>query len=80
MKLHTIYFICIVFTSLALITLCFLPGIQLVPTHLPSLQPTPVIQNPGPTQVSQGSPTPVINLADMIKATVQIYGLKSTNG
>ncbi len=78
MKLHTMDRIRIILTVLTLTILACIgqTGIQPVPTQVPQVQPTPISQNPGP---SNNGPTS-INRADMIKATVQIYALKSQDG
>ncbi|MCX6038685.1 MAG: trypsin-like peptidase domain-containing protein [Chloroflexi bacterium] len=77
MKLHTIHRIWIMLAALFLISLaCIGPGIQPVPTQVPTVQPTPIPQNSGSSNNGQTT----INRADMIKATVQIYALKSENG
>jgi S1-C subfamily serine protease len=80
MELHTMYPTWIMVTLLALIPLCCLPGIQQVPTQVPPQQLKPVTQIPGPTQLPQVPSAPAIILADMIKATVQIYGLETQDG
>jgi len=78
MKLHKMYHIWIGFTVLALsILACIGPTpVQPVPTQAPQAQPTQNTQNPGPSNNGQ----PATSRADLIKATVQIYGLFDING
>jgi len=75
MRLHTNYRIWIIITSLALVILACIgqTGIQAVPTQA---QPTPITQNPEPSNNGQTS----VSRADLIKATVQIYALFDQNG
>jgi len=82
MKPHTIYRIWIMLTALALITLACIIGtpVQPVATHVPQCPTTPISPNPGPTQVDQGQPTPNTSLADLMKATVHIYGCRNVDG
>ncbi|HEY5270921.1 MAG TPA: trypsin-like peptidase domain-containing protein [Anaerolineales bacterium] len=78
MKLHTMYRIWIILAVLTLAILACLgeTGIQPVPTQVPTVPPTPIPQNPGPSNNGQPSTT----RADLINATVQIYGEQNQNG
>jgi S1-C subfamily serine protease len=81
MKLHKTYPIWLSLTALIMAILaCGPTPVQPVATQVPSAQPTPISQNPGPTQQAPVPPTPTIDLPAMIKATVQIFGLFNVNG
>jgi S1-C subfamily serine protease len=78
MKLHTMYRIWIIpaVLTLAILACISQTGVQPVPTQAPPVQPTPIPQNPESSNNAQPSTT----RADLIKATVQIYGLQTQNG
>ncbi len=75
MKLHMNYRIWIILAALVLAIPACIFGTPTppVPTQVPHLQPT-ITQTPGPSKYRS------LTRANMIKATVQINGLKSQNG
>ncbi len=77
MKLHTLNRLWVVAAVLAMsILACIGPTpVQPVPTQVPTVQPTPIPQTTGTSSTDQTLDNP-----QLIKSTVQIYGLQTENG
>ncbi len=75
MKLHTNYRIWIILAVLALVIPACIIGTPTPPVPTQA-QPTPGAQNPGSSKIGQTT----LTRAELIKATIQIYGLQTKNG
>jgi S1-C subfamily serine protease len=78
MKLHTMFriWISLAVLSLSILACIFGTATPPAPNPVATVPPTPIPQNPGSSNNGQ---TPTTR-ADLIKATVQIYGLQTQNG